>query len=109
MIIQVEKSSSLKTDPVLTTENNMLNEVKRGDTLNVRRFMRDIYDRLYRDADIETIVSFEMLVNSNDASIEDIYKNMVYIFKENRYPVSDYKHILIDKDMITVVYNAVAA
>ena len=90
-------------------KNNTLDIVRKGDTINIRSFMIDIYSRLNRAIDTETIINFEMFVNHNSSSVDEVFKAMLVVFKENRYPVSDYKHILIDEEMIRVVHKSVAA
>jgi len=86
-----------------------LSLLKKGDYVNIRSIMCDIYSRLGRPIDSATIINFELFVNNADATIGVVYKAMLDIFKENRYPISDYKHILIDEAMIRLVQSAVAA
>lgn len=108
-INHIEELNSTNRQSYPVIKKNILDDVKKGDTINVRRFMIDIYNRLNRDIDTETIINFESLVNLGNASIDEVFKTMLDVFKENRYPVSDYKHIGIDEEMIRLVYGAVAA
>ncbi|PHR49854.1 MAG: hypothetical protein COA32_01585 [Fluviicola sp.] len=103
-----KKYSSTQKDSYPTIEKSILDDVKRGDTINIKQFMIDIYNRLGRDIDIDTILSFQMFINQSEATLDEVCRAMLNVFKENRYPLSDYKNILIDKDMIMVVEGVVS-
>jgi len=105
--LKLPNSTDKQSHPIF--EKSLLDDVKMGDTVNVKSFLMDLYHRLERDVDTDTIINFESLVNQSNAKIDEVFKTMLHVFKENRYPVSDYEHIAIDEAMIRLVYGAVAA